>query len=194
VRLVLAVGLALVLAMAATLGMALSGLPNVAASATEPGVLGWLLKTVRVRSIERRAAAIAVPDFSNRALAASGADAFDDMCAPCHGAPGREPFVGAGDMNPSPPDLAEIARERTPAELFWVVKHGVRMTGMPAWGATHSDGVLWELVAFIEQLPRLAATDYRLLAEQAERDGHGHDHAHSARALGEGGESDGHDH
>jgi mono/diheme cytochrome c family protein len=63
--------------------------------------------------------------------------------------PGRKPFLGAGYMNPSPPDLAKIAPERSPQELFWVIKHGLRMTGMPAWGPTHGDEQLWDLVAMV---------------------------------------------
>jgi mono/diheme cytochrome c family protein len=151
----------------------------------------WLLETTRERSIERRAEGIIVPDLSGDERAAAGAAAFDDMCAGCHGAPGREPFVAAKDMNPPPPHLDDSASELTPAELFWVIKHGIRMTGMPAWGPTHSDTELWDLVAFIQRLPKLDSDAYRRLAgtsvhththedpARAEAGGHGHgDHSH----------------
>ena len=140
-RYLAAVGLVLVLLVAGLVGLAYSGLPSVAASADEPGTLRWLLQTTRQHSVARHAAQIAVPDLSQGELVTAGAADFDAMCAHCHGGPGREPFVAAGDMSPPPPDLAPVAGRRSPAELFWVIKHGIRMTGMPAWGATHSDAL-----------------------------------------------------
>ena len=100
----------------------------------------------------------------------------EDDKSPC-----REPILGARDMNPPPPDLSEAAGSRSPSEGFWVIKNGIRMTGMPAWGSTHSDAQLWELVAFIERLPALTGDGYRQLAESEGGDGHGHEHGESAR-------------
>jgi mono/diheme cytochrome c family protein len=92
-------------------------------------------------------------------------------------------------MNPPPPDLADRAKVRTPAELFWVTKHGIRMTGMPAWGPTHSDKQLWELVAFVEKLPELSKVEYQKLIEQGAT--HGHSDEHGGPAGTEAGQ--GHD-
>lgn len=173
-----------------TVGFAYSGLLDVSASATEPRVIRWLLQTTRESSVRRRAADIAAPDLSDEAQVATGGRAFGEMCADCHGTPGRDPRLGARDMNPPPPDLGKAAAGRTPAELFWIIKHGIRMTGMPAWGATHTDAQLWELVAFIERLPALSADDYRRLVERSGDDGHGHDHDHDGPASME---PDGHE-
>ena len=60
----------------------------------------------------------------------------------------------------------------TPAELFWVTKHGIRMTGMPAWGATHDDDALWPVVAFMTALPQLDGVGYKTLLEKADGIGH----------------------
>ena len=68
------------------------------------------------------------------------------------------------------------------------------MTGMPAWGTTHTDAQLWDLVAFMERLPALSAEDYRQLAKRSGDDGHGHEHEESARAEPEGHDPGGHDH
>jgi mono/diheme cytochrome c family protein len=187
-RYLAAVGLVLVLLVAGLVGLAYSGLPSVAASADEPGTLRWLLQTTRQHSVARHAAQITVPDLSQGELVTAGAADFNAMCAHCHGGPGREPFVAAGDMSPPPPDLGQVAGRRSPAELFWVIKHGIRMTGMPAWGATHSDAELWELVAFVDRLPTLSPADYRGLVAQARADGHGLHHEDHPRAASESAE------
>ncbi|MEA3274095.1 MAG: cytochrome c [Pseudomonadota bacterium] len=172
----------LLLAAGGALAFAYSGVFDVAATTRDAAVLRWILETTREHSVRSRAAAIVVPELSNEDRLSGGAKAFEEMCAGCHGAPGREPFLGAGDMNPPPPDLAGIAAERTPQELFWVVKNGLRMTGMPAWGPTHDDEQLWDLVAFMGRLPRLTPDGYRALAEGPGTDGHDHEHGVAAHA------------
>ncbi len=173
----------IVLVAVGTVGFAYSGLLDVAATSTEPGLVRWVLQTTRESSVRRRAEDIAVPDLSGETRVAAGSRAFAEMCAGCHGAPGRDPILGAQDMNPPPPNLSEVADTRTPAELFWVIKHGVRMTGMPAWSPTHSDEQLWELVAFIKRLPVMSLEDYVQLAahEGESEDGNGHDHGEPVR-------------
>jgi len=64
-------------------------------------------------------------------------------------------------MNPSPPYLLDQSRRWTPNQLFWIVRNGVKMTGMPAWGLTQSDAEVWNLVAFLEAMPDLAPADYQ---------------------------------
>ena len=63
-------------------------------------------------------------------------------------------------LNPPAPDLSESAQDMTPQALFWVTKNGIKMTGMPAWGLTHSDEKIWSIVAFIEKLPGMTGTEY----------------------------------
>jgi hypothetical protein len=79
--------------------------------------------------------------------------------------------MGLG-LDPPPPDLAESALEMSPAELFWVTKYGIKMTGMPSWGATHDDDSIWPVVAFIMKLPDLDVTQYQDLLTNAEGMGH----------------------
>ena len=172
----------LVLAAGGIIAFAYSGLFDVAATARDAPPVRWLLETTRENAVRKGAERIALPDLSDEDRSPRGAKAFDEMCTGCHGAPGREPFLGAGDMNPPPPDLAEIAPARSPRELFWVIKHGLRMTGMPAWGPTHGDDQLWDLVAFMGRLPDLTPDAYRALAEGPGADGHDHDHGAGIRA------------
>lgn len=182
-----------VLATGGVAGVVYSGAVDVSATAPESDAVCWLLATSREISVQRRAEWIAVPDLSGEGLIAAGASAFDDMCANCHGAPGRAPFVAGKNMSPPPPLLDRgYASGLEPAELFWVIKNGIRMTGMPAWGPTHTDGELWSLVAFLRRLPEMDAETYGRLAESsvqhhdrgkaadAEMNEHGHgDRAHS---------------
>jgi len=172
-RILTAVALLLVVAVAAVAGVVYGGLIDVAATASDPEPLRWLLETTRERSISRRAEGIRVPDLSGERLVAAGASGFDDMCAGCHGAPGHDPFVAAGDMSPPPPRLdRREASALAPAERFRVIKHGIRMTGMPAWGRTHSDEAIWNLVAFLGRLPGMDVDTYRQLAGSG---GHHHE-------------------
>jgi mono/diheme cytochrome c family protein len=184
--------LVVVLSVAAGIGFVYSGWADISATGTESAPVRWLLKTTRGHAVARQASEIRVPDLSAPALAAYGASAFDQMCAGCHGAPGRKPMLGAGYMNPKPPDLADVAGQRTAAELFWVIKHGIRMTGMPAWGPTHSNDQLWALVALVERLPDLSEEAFRQLVQQAGDQDHAHQHAHGTSADEPG--TQGHDH
>ena len=192
-RHLLIVGAVAVLAVGGAIGFAHSGLLDVSATANEPAVVRWLLQTTRESSVRRRAAQIAAPERSDETQIVAGARAFGEMCAGCHGAPGREPMLGAQDMNPPPPDLSETANARTPAELFWAIKNGIRMTGMPAWGITHSDTQIWELVALIRSLPGLSADEFVRLASRGD-DGHGHEHGGPVPATPEGHEHGEHTH
>ena len=93
-------------------------------------------------------------------LAVRGFADFDEMCVTCHGAPGKERSEIGKGLNPPPPDLATAARRWSDAELFWIIKNGVRMTGMPAFGKTHDDERIWALATVVRQLPDMTAERY----------------------------------
>ncbi len=156
----------------AAVGFAYSGLYDVSASSPHGGFVSWLLSTTSHASIERHASEIDVPDLDDEALTLAGVGDFAGMCAGCHGAPGQEPEAMGQGLNPPAPDLAESAAHMTPAELFWVTKNGIKMTGMPAWGATHDDSALWPVVAFMTRLPALDTAGYQTLLADSEGFGH----------------------
>jgi hypothetical protein len=139
-----------------------------------------------------------VPDLDDEALVLAGINDFDSMCIDCHGAPGKSPAAVGQGLNPSAPDLAESAGEMTPAELFWVTKHGIRMTGMPAWGATHDDGSIWPVIAFMTKLPGLDEAGYLEMLNAAMGHGHHSDDSvveeHSQTESDEAAGSESHDH
>jgi mono/diheme cytochrome c family protein len=169
-----------------------TGLYDVAADGEHSGLEEWYLSTLSARSIRARAGGIAVPaELADSARVARGAVAFSQMCRTCHGAPGRERSVTGQGMAPTPPRLSEAAAEWEPEEVYWILAHGIKMAGMPAYGPTHSDEELWELVAFVESLPEMTPERYEALAappstaEGASTDStarpladDGHDHVH----------------
>lgn len=171
--------LLLALASAGAVGFAFSGLYDVAATSSHSGVVSWLLSGASHASIERRAQNVNVPVLQDEALVSAGINDFDAMCAGCHGAPGKPRTAVGKGLNPPAPDLAESARHMPPAELFWVTKHGIKMTGMPAWGVTHDDDSLWPVVALMARLPELDEAGYAALLEASSGQGHHaepHDH------------------
>ena len=123
-------------------GFAYSGIYDVSAGSSHSGLVSWFLSTTRYESTERRAKDVVVPELADESLALAGINDFNSMCIGCHGAPGIGPAAMGQGLNPPAPDLAEVASEMTPAELFWVTKNGIRMTGMPAWGVTHGDDTI----------------------------------------------------
>ena len=153
-----------------------SGVYDVAATAPHWPATAWLLETARSRSIKALAAFIAVPPgLDDPAKIIIGVEHYAAHCAVCHGAPGVPRGDIAQGLYPPPPDLAKTAPLYTPAELFWVVKHGIKMTGMPAW-SDHSDDELWATVGFLEKLPGMSEQDYAKLVMASIAHG-GHHHA-----------------
>jgi mono/diheme cytochrome c family protein len=161
--------LVVLVAIAALAGYAYSGAYDVAASQPDNAAMRWLLVTARDRSIERRAAQITVPALTDPALVQEGFDHYHEMCTGCHLAPGMESSEIREGLNPHPPLLAKVAADSSPARLFWVIKNGVKMTGMPAWGTSHSDQMIWAIVAFIKQLPTLTPEQYRAMEKQLKK-------------------------
>lgn len=143
-----------------------SGAYIVAADVSHTAFGKWLFSTAMEKSVQRRAHDISVPDLSQMDWVEDGFSHYTGNCAGCHGAPGVERSEVGKALTPEPPKLAEASGEWTPGELFWIIKHGIKMTGMPAWGGSHSDEQIWQLVAFIQKLPTLDAQEYRRMEEQ----------------------------
>jgi mono/diheme cytochrome c family protein len=93
---------------------------------------------------------------------------YENVCAGCHGGPGIERSEIGKGLNPQAPDLADAVPAWSPSHLFWIVKNGLKMTGMPSFGKTHDDNQIWSIVAFIEQLPGMSHEQYQEMKQQAE--------------------------
>lgn len=159
------------LVIATAVALIYSGVYNVAATEKDPGWVRWILHTTMEQSVKAHAADIKAPagvSLSDDGLIRRGFEHYNEMCIVCHGAPGVRPGEAHAGLNPQPPALAEHAKEMSPGELFWVVKHGVKMTGMPAWGPTHSDDKIWAIVAFLKALPHTSAEQYTTMRKAAQ--------------------------
>ncbi len=136
---------------------------NVAASEPDPGIVKWALTKVRAASIDHHARLAAPGNLDDPEIVRAGARAFSERgCTNCHGAPGVNWQKFSEGLNPDPPDLKDIAHERQPAQLFWVVKNGIKMTAMPSFGAIGADDKeIWSIVAFIRKLPNVSEADFK---------------------------------
>jgi cytochrome c553 len=140
------------------------GVYNVAASEGHWYIIDRFLRFGMENSVEARAPNITPPELDDPDLVRLGAGHYYAGCAYCHGAPGQPITPISQDMLPSPPNLKEQVGEWTDQELFWLVKHGLKYTGMPAWPAQERDDEVWALVAFMRALPSLDEESYRDLA------------------------------
>jgi mono/diheme cytochrome c family protein len=146
-----------------------SGIYDVAATSPPSALERWLANAVRDRSVEVRAGRVTVPDLADPALIRLGYREYDHMCVGCHSAPGLNPSPVERGLNPAPPHLwSQGTQEISDPQLFWIVKHGFRMTGMPGFAPTHDDHQIWALVAVIRQLAKLQPGQYREEVQGAE--------------------------
>ena len=156
-----AIGLFLVIAAVGALSFIYSGFYDVAATTPHFDITWRVMRTVMEQSVKRQARNVAVPELDDPEKVHVGLKDFQEMCATCHGAPGApESEINKG-LYPQAPNLAEAAKEWTPAELYVIVKRGIKMSGMPAWGPTHSEEELWSLVAFLKLFPNMPAAEYQ---------------------------------
>lgn len=167
-----------------------SGAFNVAADSPHWSTTSRLIALMRDRSIAVRADGRIVPNLADRDLIATGAEHYSEMCTGCHLAPGVTNSELRQGLYPPPPDFSAGTSLR-PAEAFWVIKHGIKMSAMPAWGRTHDDGTIWAIVAFLQQLPTLDSKDYAMLTAAPatadhDHDAAAHDHDHNAGSHDEG--------
>jgi len=177
-------GAVLAAILVAGLGIVYTGAFNIAADNPHWGITSRLIETTRERSITVRARSVAAPpSLEDAQLIAMGAEHYAEMCTGCHLAPGMKDTEIRTGLYPKPPNLVEHGAHRKPAEMFWIIKHGLKMTGMPAWGVTHDDQSIWGMVALLQKLPELSQQQYEELAAQGRAAGHTH-----------GGEESGHSH
>src|SRR3546814_14306802 len=138
-----------------------AGLYNIAAYDQHTRPVYAMLTTFRERSIAARVKDLQLPDVTDPARIRQGAGNYNAMCTGCHLAPGMEETELSKGLYPAPPNLTQHEVDATVA--FWVIKHGVKMSGMPAWGKSMSDEYIWNMAAFLQQLPDLDEEQYKAL-------------------------------
>ena len=164
------------IAFAAVLGTAVagafifvfSGLYDMGADTPHTRPVYAALQLLRSRSIEARSRGITVPNLADPQLILKGAGQYAAMCTACHLTPGNKDSELRVGLYPQPPDLS---RERLdPRAAFWAIKHGIKMSAMPAWGASHDDETIWSMVAFLRKLPDLTPAQYKDMVSRAPPD------------------------
>lgn len=161
------VGIALLVGVGAGVFVA-SGVYNIGADDPHWGLTFAAMQTLRNRSIDAHSKAIKVPDLSDPKLILKGAGQYAAMCTTCHLAPDRSKSELREGLYPLPPNLSKFRLD--PRKAFWVIKHGVKMSAMPAWGRTHDDATIWSMVAFLQELPTLTAAQYKAIVAKAPPD------------------------
>jgi len=159
---------------------AYSGLYNIGADNHHWSVTYEVLRSVRNRSIHVRSERLKVPNLNDPQLVLRGAGQYAAMCTGCHLAPGVEDSEMRSGMYPQPPNLSKVRVD--PRDAFWVIKHGIKMSAMPAWGGSHDDPTIWSMVAFLIKLPELTPQQYKNIVTRAPPDedmkmGEGHEHS-----------------
>jgi cytochrome c553 len=147
-----------------------SGVIPVRASSGHWPITAWLLDVAKLQSVRTYSLGITVPALDDQALVVRGAAHYAIGCESCHGSPDvRVPPV-MNAMTPPPPELnGERLTRWTPAQLFSIVKHGIKFTGMPAWPAQQRDDEVWQVVAFLTRLPEMSRAEYRQLVGREPR-------------------------
>ncbi|MGH8133670.1 MAG: c-type cytochrome [Steroidobacteraceae bacterium] len=142
-----------------------SGVYDIGADDHHTKVVLAIIGQLRERSIGARARTLAVPDLETGASIAAGARRYAALCAGCHLAPGVTRSALRPGLYPHPPNLAQEA-PREARNAFWTIKHGIKMSAMPAWGKTLDDAAIWDIVSFMRKMPAMDAQAYQLLAQE----------------------------
>ena len=165
---IIVVAIALLVVAIGLSAWAYSGLYDVGADDHHWRLTFRVLQTVRDRSIRVRSEQITVPNLNAPQLILKGAGQYAAMCTGCHLAPGiAESEVRVG-MYPKPPNLSRVRID--PRDAFWVIKHGIKMSAMPAWGGSHDDPTIWSMVAFLQKLPGITPAQYKAIIAKAPPD------------------------
>jgi len=151
---------------------------NVAANDKHWSITTSFLETVRQRSVSTRSQNIVVPNLASSERIAKGVPNYAAMCAQCHLEPGIEKSELYEGLYPQPPVFYKADNStRKPEETFWIIKNGLKMTGMPAWGIYNSDEQIWDMVAVLSKIRDMTPEQYNKLVDAGE-----HTHAKGGHA------------
>ena len=171
-------GLGLAVLLALGILFVYSGIYNVAATKGHARPLEQVLRLTMMRSVVAHAREIHPPatfDPLDHALVETGAGHYEAMCRTCHGAPGKKP--DPWQLYPPPPDLADALRVTgwSDPEVYWIIKNGIKDTGMSAFGSSAADDEIWALTAFVRQLKTITPEQYFTMTKRAPmKEGSGH--------------------
>ncbi|NUO71316.1 MAG: cytochrome c [Frateuria sp.] len=161
-----------------------SGIYDIGADNHHSRPVATIMQTLRERSIHARSHDIKLPNLADPQWVLQGAGHYAAMCVGCHLAPGMGDSEIRPGLYPQPPNLSQVRID--PREAFWAIKHGIKMSAMPAWGSSHDDATIWTMVAFVQKLPDMTPQQYKAMIAKAPPDedmdmgdDHGADHHHA---------------
>lgn len=173
-----------------------SGMIDVSADTPHDPLVFNAIEWARERAIARQAKGIATPpDLGSEERIRLGAGNYEAMCASCHLKPGMTDSEIRQGLYPQPPALTAKAEddEASPARRFWIIKHGIKASGMPAWSkGGMTDGDIWNLVAFLDRLPEMTPEQYQSLQDSGTGHSHGGEAMHDSEQMHQ--ESQPHEH
>lgn len=146
----------------------LFGRYDVSATKPHPSFINMVLHSIAERSIQRNSASLTVSyDVNDRDIYVKGFKEYQEMCVQCHGAPGVEPSPTGKGLFPQPPRFPSGEfNEYSLKDIFWVTKNGIKMTGMPAYGPTHEDEIIWAIAIFLDKSRNLSEAEYKKLRDK----------------------------
>jgi len=161
IQLVVVAALAL-LALGALAGFAYmkSGIYNVGASKPHTPFTFYVTNETMIHSVRSHARGIVAPPSAGAAQVRAGFCAYETHCVACHGAAAVARQRWAAGMEPQPPYLLDATEKFQPRELFWIVRNGIKMTGMPSWRDSLSDAQTWDVVAWLEASRQMPPQTY----------------------------------
>ncbi len=162
-----------------------SGAYNMAATEKHWLITEKIIEWVRESSIKSRAKDLQAPSLDDKDLLLAGAEHYAAMCTECHSAPGHELTELSQGLYPQAPIFYKHEPTTDTEEkvehiktYFWVIKNGLKMTAMPAWGLSHDDKTIWAMAIFVDKLKGMTIEQYDKLTDSGNDHGHHHDHNH----------------
>lgn len=131
---------------------------------------GWLyggLAVVRDTVVSLNARHVELPEGLKPTIDPQTAALYQTNCGACHGGPGIAPASFALGMMPVPPPMTSVGRERPAEEIFWFIRNGLKMSGMPAWEGRLTQQEMLRLTSFVTALPSLSPVQYQALLAEA---------------------------
>jgi mono/diheme cytochrome c family protein len=154
-----AIGIAVVVPLGA-FAFVKSGVYNVGSTSPHTKFTTWLTHETMIHSVKRQAKDVTAPSALSAAQVVAGFCAYETHCVACHGAAAVARQQWVSGMEPQPPYLLDVTRQFTPSQLFWIVRNGIKMTGMPSWRNAMSDSETWAVVAWLETSTKLSPQTY----------------------------------
>lgn len=148
-----------------------SGAYNISQVRSHSAVGRWIRETTKQHSIRKRIRNIKVPPMNDTTMLTVGFMHYNEMCVSCHGAPGIDPDELAEGLYPKPPKFYQSNDMPDTTEAFWIIKNGIEMTAMPAFGPTHSDDKIWAITDFLlNKMNKMSPQEYKQWQEDKNKD------------------------